>query len=143
MPDRPRLVVRALILDEADRVLLVRFEFTDVTLWATPGGGVDFGEDEETALRRELAEETGLRGFGMGPLIWIREHEFKLNGRDYWQYERIYLVRTDSFEPAPEWSWDELNTEGMTDIGGGPSTRCWKPTPCSAPPACPSSWRAS
>ena len=30
--------------------------------WTLPGGGIDFGEDPETAVLRELAEETGLEG---------------------------------------------------------------------------------
>jgi 8-oxo-dGTP diphosphatase len=30
--------------------------------WTLPGGGIDFGEAPEAAVRRELAEETGLVG---------------------------------------------------------------------------------
>jgi ADP-ribose pyrophosphatase YjhB (NUDIX family) len=54
---RLRRGVRAVVLDDQDRVLLVRFEFTpplhDVRgLWATPGGGVEDGEDDREALTR-------------------------------------------------------------------------------------------
>src|SRR5215216_2278932 len=42
LPLRP--AVRALVLDPADRVLLVRFQWPDKTVWAPPGGGIESGE---------------------------------------------------------------------------------------------------
>ena len=45
---RLRDAVRALVLDEADRVLLVRFEFPRWVGWATPGGGVNSHETTRT-----------------------------------------------------------------------------------------------
>ena len=72
MPQRSG--VRALVLDATDRVLLVRFEDAMGSWWATPGGGVDAGESDAAALRRELGEEVGLHEFELGPLLWTREH---------------------------------------------------------------------
>jgi TDG/mug DNA glycosylase family protein len=109
-----RRAVRALVLDPADRVLLVRFERPDKTVWAPPGGGIDPGETPEEAIVRELAEECGLRGFELGPLIWTRTHwhtDFKGWGG---QTEQIYLVRTEAFEPAPEWTEAQLVAEGIS-----------------------------
>ena len=40
------------------RIVLVQRQ--DNGLWSLPGGMVDWGEDVATAVRRELAEETGL-----------------------------------------------------------------------------------
>jgi len=115
-PPRLRPAVRALVLDPADRILLVRFDFGDHAVWATPGGGIEDGETDEDALRRELAEEVGLEGFELGPLVWTRRHEVPLaGGRWDGQVERCYLVRTAEFDPEPKLSWAELREEGMTD----------------------------
>jgi len=103
------------VLDENDRLLLVKFEFPNWTGWATPGGGVDAPESDDAALRRELAEEAGLAEPPIGPLVWTRTHLFELGDWDG-QVERYYLVRTPSFEPSPWLSWPELNAEYVTAI---------------------------
>jgi G:T/U-mismatch repair DNA glycosylase/8-oxo-dGTP pyrophosphatase MutT (NUDIX family) len=98
--DRP--AARALVLDRHDRILLVQFRDEQGQVWwATPGGGVDERETPEAAIRRELAEEVGLRVFELGPEIWRREHVFAWMGRILRARERIFLVRVDEHEPAP------------------------------------------
>src|SRR5918994_7107861 len=109
---RTREAVRALVVDPERRVLLVRFEFPDAHVWATPGGGMEPGETVEDALRRELGEELGLTAFDIGPLVWERTHIIPfLDGQFDGQHERCYLVETVSFEPAPTLAWDQLNAE--------------------------------
>jgi len=112
---RLRDAVRALVVDDGERVLLVRFEFPHWTGWAAPGGGVDPHETDEQALRRELAEEVGLDVFALGPLIWRRTHLFELGDWDG-QVERYFLVRTPAFTPAPRLTWPELNAEHVTAV---------------------------
>ncbi len=93
-----REAVRAVVLDPADRILLVQFDFG---VWAGPGGGLEHGEDHETALRRELAEEAGFDGIDVGPWLWTRAHAFPDMPGYCGQRERIYLVRVAAVDPLP------------------------------------------
>ncbi|TRW95235.1 NUDIX domain-containing protein [Paracoccus sp. M683] len=57
---RPRLAVRAAILQD-DRLLIVNaYPGRQSDLWALPGGGVEPGQSLPQNLMREVAEETGL-----------------------------------------------------------------------------------
>jgi 8-oxo-dGTP pyrophosphatase MutT (NUDIX family) len=98
----PRAAARVLLIDPADRALLVRFEdrATDYAWWVTPGGGIRPGESPEAAARREVGEETGLRDLDLGPCVWVREFEFTWRGRRYRQRERIFAARVAPFEPS-------------------------------------------
>ena len=114
---RLRQAVRAVVLDPADRVLLVRFEFPARGLWATPGGGIDADESPEEAIRRELEEEVGLADVALGPWIWEREHVFPFwDGSWDGQIERYVLVRSPVFEPAPRFTREELAAEFVTGM---------------------------
>jgi 8-oxo-dGTP pyrophosphatase MutT (NUDIX family) len=60
-----RRTARVLLVDGADRLLLLRFRFRPGTTprpygWLTPGGGVHDGEALANTAARELAEEVGL-----------------------------------------------------------------------------------
>ncbi len=68
--------VRAVgILIEADKLLLLKHEGLGPAghLWSPPGGGVDFGVDAETTLRKEFAEETHLE-ITVQQFLFVNEH---------------------------------------------------------------------
>jgi len=54
-----RISVKALVLNEARDKFLITKEASGE--WEIPGGGLDWGEDTQTALQRELQEEMGLQ----------------------------------------------------------------------------------
>jgi 8-oxo-dGTP pyrophosphatase MutT (NUDIX family) len=93
-----RRAARVLLLDPQDRILLLHgCEPADpeTTWWFTPGGGVEPGEDLESAARREVAEETGITSLSLGPVVWRRSCAFDFDGRRWEQDEWYYLGRTD------------------------------------------------
>jgi ADP-ribose pyrophosphatase YjhB (NUDIX family) len=93
-PDR--LAARVFLLDPGDRVLLMRYDDAPPTgvHWATPGGGLDPGEDYPAAALRELAEETGWADIALGPEIHRDTRLITFTGRTIRQHERLFLART-------------------------------------------------
>jgi ADP-ribose pyrophosphatase YjhB (NUDIX family) len=109
---RLREAVRAVILDDDDHVLLVRFEFpSGIEVWALPGGGLEPGETDEQGLRRELHEELGLDDVAIGPHVWSREHVIPMHTGHDGQRDRIHLVRMPRFDPHPVIGWERLRAE--------------------------------
>ena len=62
--DHDRMIARAIVVDDDDNFYFVRAnrddDFGKATLIETAGGGVESGEDLNTAIRRELKEELGV-----------------------------------------------------------------------------------
>jgi TDG/mug DNA glycosylase family protein len=91
--------VRAAVVDDEGRILLLRYGDDYGDWWVTSGGGREAGETDEQTLRRELEEEIGLVDFEIGPLLWERSG-WTLDEPGFGSFlSRVYLVRVDSFEP--------------------------------------------
>lgn len=116
--DRPfieRNVVRAVVLDSADRVLLLQVgelgnpEFG--TAWELPGGGIEAGETHEQAVIRELREETGIiiTPEQIATPTWRRDVLYDYRGARRLQHEAISLVRLAGPTPAV----DDVLREGF------------------------------
>ena len=58
----PVVAVRAIIVDDAAKVLVLRRPLGSTTAggWCLPGGKAEYGETLDQAVRREVLEETGL-----------------------------------------------------------------------------------
>jgi 8-oxo-dGTP pyrophosphatase MutT (NUDIX family) len=97
--------VRLLLIDDADRLLLLHYATPDTAeeFWLTPGGALDPGESAEAAAGREAWEELGIRLPALGPAVWNRVHRFRIgDGRLFVQQETFHVHRVATFAPSPQ-----------------------------------------
>jgi nucleoside triphosphatase len=108
----PEPTVGALILNSQDEVLLMRsHKWRDK--YVIPGGHIELGERMQDALRREIAEETGL---AIRDIEFIGYQEFVYDDA-FWKKRHFiffdYVCRTDSVQvtlndEAQEYVWVSL-----------------------------------
>ncbi len=74
-----RIAVRGIVLHD-NMLLCVKLKAYDGraarSFWCTPGGGMDSGESLESALDREMREETGISPV-IGKLLYIQQFSFE------------------------------------------------------------------
>jgi len=112
---------RLILLDEADRVLMVRGHDVDDpgrSWWFTVGGGIDRGESAVEAAVRELAEETGLAVDPVaivGPVA-TRMAVFDFARQTVRQDEEFFLARIEAAGPVVTDGWTEVERSFMDEV---------------------------
>nr|WP_246260712.1 NUDIX domain-containing protein [Cellulomonas taurus] len=116
-----RTAARVLLLDEQDRVLLVRGHDVDQperSWWFTVGGGLEPGESAREGAVREVFEETGLvldpAGL-IGP-VWSRSAVFDFLLQRCRQDEEFFLARVDGAAELMRDGWTELEAAVLDEM---------------------------
>lgn len=116
-----RTAARVLLLDEQDRVLLVRGHDVDQperSWWFTVGGGLEPGESAREGAVREVFEETGLvldpAGL-IGP-VWSRSAIFDFLLQRCRQDEEFFLARVDGAAELMRDGWTELEAAVLDEM---------------------------
>jgi 8-oxo-dGTP pyrophosphatase MutT (NUDIX family) len=100
-----RQSVRAIVLKEQAVLSMKRNKF-GTEYYTLIGGGVDLGEDRETALRRELREEAGL-DVGMVRLVFVED------GGDLYGPQFIYFCEYIGGEPVLDTTSEEAKISAL------------------------------
>lgn len=114
-----REAVRVLVVGPQDQILLLRLAFPGQRpFWTSPGGGVEPGETHADAVRRELAEEVGLRAVPADlPHVWDRCTRWAWpDGRRVEQRERWYLLRVPSVLQPDVAGWTDEEREVIREV---------------------------
>ncbi|MDD5165531.1 MAG: NUDIX hydrolase [Candidatus Pacebacteria bacterium] len=116
-----RVTIKGLCVKDS-KILLVREAKAISGNWELPGGGLDFGENIRTGLKREIEEEMGLkvRQISNAP-VYVWTHRYPSNSRNIgWYYSCVIAYRIEleslNFTPSDEceaidfFSKEELKT---------------------------------
>ena len=74
--------VRVIIENDEEKILMVKQEHPERTVWMVPGGGIEEGETAAEAVVREMKEETGL-DVTVGPMIFHIEEVSEKRGQRF------------------------------------------------------------
>ena len=85
-PTVPRVGVAGVVIADGCVLLIRRGKEPMLGRWSVPGGVLELGETMAAGVRRELAEETGLRVTPMVVLTAIDRIDFDESGRVRYQY---------------------------------------------------------
>jgi 8-oxo-dGTP diphosphatase len=92
-----RVVAGAIILNEQGQILLCQHTYRRRKPWGMPGGDIQFGEQPDKAVRRELWEETGLSVQAARLLLIENSNEIHKVGLTY-----LCTGLSGTFKPSEE-----------------------------------------
>ena len=114
--DHDRVVVRAVVVDADGRFYFNRAVRKDIfcngTIVETAGGGVEAGEDLQTALRRELREELGAEVEILAEIGTVSDYYNLIHRHNV---NHFYLCRATAFG-APQLTEDEAHTFHLSTL---------------------------
>lgn len=116
-----RRAARVVLVDPADRVLLLRAHDVDDpgrSWWFTVGGGLTAGEDPRAGVVREAREEVGLAldpADLVGP-VWRRSAVFDFARATCRQDEDFYLARVETRLAVDRGRWSRIELETLDEI---------------------------
>jgi len=98
--------VRGFVFTDENKVFLIkRTKNQSEVYWVVPGGGVEPGEDNETALRREILEELG-----------ISIKDITLFHEDKETTQVFFLCKEDKSIPRKGRTGPEIEREGLNNL---------------------------
>ena len=117
-PTPVRPTARVLLLDAADRILLMNGRLPGNPdrdgAWFTVGGGLEPGESWLEAAAREIVEETGITDFALGPIVWSRQGV--LNIPHPVLFDERYVVARCAGGELSRAGWQALEHELIDDL---------------------------
>ena len=120
-PSHPQLAVSAVIFRDGQILLVKRARSPGKGFYSLPGGRVEFGESLQTALHREVDEETGLRIEIIGLAAW-REVLPAAGGGHYliMSFAARWIAREAVLnEEHDDFKWLAPNALGDLKVTGG------------------------
>ncbi|MEU8380590.1 NUDIX domain-containing protein [Streptosporangium sp. NPDC048865] len=122
---RTRRGARIVLLDQDDRILMIRHRYDGVIVvpgspvrevfWVPSGGGLKEGEDFLQAARRELLEETGLTEVEWGSCLWTLDADVRWGGEPVHVHERYFLARAYGTETVTRDHLEPDEQQGIVD----------------------------
>ncbi|MBB6671020.1 NUDIX domain-containing protein [Cohnella nanjingensis] len=91
-----RQASRGVLTRESSQIAMM--QWSHPPLYKLPGGGVEAGEDEETAFLREIKEETGFDAEIVLELGYIEEHKAR---NRYMQRSHCFIAKASDSAEAP------------------------------------------